>query len=203
MGRAMLALYSATGERDWLVRARAVRTGFARYAAANGGGYLPTPYRAGNKLRPLPHLDENVDAARFANLLHRYTGDSADLAAARIALRYVSDADVAARFAILPGVMQANDEVAGDPLHITIVGNKTDTRSLSLHRAALRQGAGYRRIEWWDPTEGKLVNPDVEYPALGRPAAFVCNDRSCSLPLFEPEAIARHLVAQREQASSR
>ena len=203
MGRAMLALYSATGDRDWLTRARAARAGFARYAAPNGGGYLPSPDRAGSKLRPMPHLDENVDAARFANLLHRYTGDSADLSAAKIALRYVSDADVTARFAILPGVLQANDEAANDPLHITIVGNKADARSLALHRAALRQGGGYRRIEWWDPTEGKLVNPDVEYPALGRPAAFVCNDSSCSLPLFEPEAIARHLVAQREQASSR
>lgn len=203
MGRAMLALYSATGDRDWFARARGVRAMFSAFAAPNGGGYLQTPHRVGSTLKPVPHLDENVDAARFANLLHRYTGDAADLVAARTALRYVADADVTARFAILPGVLLAEDEVSGDPLHITIVGSKTDARALTLHRAGLRQGAAYRRIEWWDPTEGRLVNPDVEYPALGRPAAFVCNDRSCSLPMFDPGEIARHLAAQRERASVR
>ena len=203
MGSAMLALYSATGDRDWLARARAVRAQFARYAAPNGGGYLPSPERRGSRLRALPHFDENVDAARFANLLQRYTGDPADAVAAAVALRYVSDADVAARFAIVPGVLLANDEATGEPLHITIVGSKTDPRSAALHQAALGQGAGFRRVEWWDPAEGRLLNPDVEYPVLGRPAAFVCSDRSCSLPLFEPGAIVRHLLAARDHASSR
>ena len=202
MARAMLALYSATGERDWLARARAARAHFARYAAPNGGGYLSTPHRAASKLRPRPHIDENVDAARFADLLYRYTGDAADRAAATVALRYISDAKVALRRGLLTGVLLANDEAASEPLHITVVGAKADARALPLYRAALRQAGGYqRRIEWWDPQEGRLVNPDVQYPSLGRPAAFVCTDKTCSLPLLEPEQIARHLALNPRQGS--
>ena len=194
MGRAMLALYSATGQREWLQRARAVRHQFARYAAPNGGGYLSSPYRAANPLKPRPHIDENLDAARFANLLHRYTGDAADRAAAQIALRYVSDADVALRAAVLPGVLLANDEAGADPLHITVIGAKADAGARALHAAALRQGADYRRIEWWDPAEGRLLNPDVTYTVLKQPAAFVCTERTCSLPLLQPADIARHIA---------
>ena len=194
MGRALLALYSATGDRSWLRQARAVRKQFARYAAPNGGGYLSSPHRAGSPLKARPHIEENLDAARFANLLYRYTGDAADRAAAQIALRYVSDADVALRLAVLPGVLLANDEASAEPLHITVVGAKADPRSMLLQAAALRQGTGYRRIEWWDPAEGRLANPDVTYPVLPQPAAFVCTDRSCSLPLLQAQDIASHLA---------
>lgn len=197
MARATLALYSATGQREWLDRARALRAQFARYAAPNGGGYLSSPYRPTDRLKPRPHMDENLDAARFANLLYRYTGDPKDQAAANVALRYVSDADVALRLGVLPGVLLASDEAATDPLHITTVGTRAEPQALALHKAALRQPASYyRRIEWWDPKEGKLVNPDVQYPRLPQPAAFVCTDRSCSLPLQRPEDIGRHLAAR-------
>jgi hypothetical protein len=29
-----------------------------------------------------------------------------------------------------------------------------------------------------------MPNADVQYPELDRPAAFVCTDHSCSLPVF-------------------
>ncbi len=203
MGRAMLALYSATGQREWLDRARRVRAQFARYVAPNGAGYLSSPQRASNRLKPRPHIDENLDVARFANLLHRYTGDPRDQAAGAIALRYVSDADVALRLGVQPGVLLASDEAGVDPLHITVVGPRGDPRALALHKAALRQPAGYRRVEWWDPKDGPLVNADVQYPKLDQPAAFVCTDRSCSLPLRQPADIGRYLGANRPTASSR
>ena len=202
MGRAMLALYSAGGEREWLDRARKVRVQFARYAAPNGGGYLSTPPRAGSKLKPRPHRDENIDAARFANLLARYTGDAADAQAASVALRYVADAGVALRGGAPVGVLLAADEAAGEPLHITVVGARADATTQALMRAALRQGAGYHRIEAWDPAAGKLTNPDVRYPVLDRPAAFVCTHNTCSLPLFKGEDLARHLALGRQPVAS-
>jgi hypothetical protein len=45
----------------------------------------------------------------------------------------------------------------------------------------------YKRVEWWDRSEGPLPNPDVAYPELGRAAAFVCAEGRCSRPLFSVE----------------
>jgi uncharacterized protein YyaL (SSP411 family) len=72
MGRAFLALYMSTADRAWLSRAEAA-AGFiekrfplesAGYSTAAGTGPRP----------PEPQIDENVSLARFANLLHAYTG---------------------------------------------------------------------------------------------------------------------------------
>ena len=41
----------------------------------------------------------------------------------------------------------------------------------------------------WDLREGKLPNPDVEYPDLGEPAAFACSNRICSFPSFTAEEL--------------
>src|SRR4030081_1468830 len=46
-----------------------------------------------------------------------------------------------------------------------------------------------RRREWLDLREGKLPNHDVEYPALGEPAAFACSNRICSFPSFDAEEL--------------
>ena len=42
----------------------------------------------------------------------------------------------------------------------------------------------YKRLEWWDTREGKLPNPDVQYPSVPRAAAYVCTERTCSAPIF-------------------
>ena len=194
MGRAVLALYSATGDRQWLLRARRVAASFHRFAASNGGGYLPTAPRAVSKLAARANIDENIEAARFANLLFRYSGDPRDASLSDVAIRYITNEDVALRYGMLPGALLATLEASEDPLHITLVGGKRDPRSQLLYVAALRQGGGYRRIEWWDKAEGALFNPDVSYPALDRPAAFVCTDRTCSLPITDTEDIGRYLM---------
>ena len=49
--------------------------------------------------------------------------------------------------------------------------------------------ARYKRLEWLDLREGKLPNPDVEYPDLGEPAAFACSNRICSYPSVNAEEL--------------
>ena len=90
--------------------------------------------------------------------------------------------------------MQATEEAASDPLHITVVGPKGDADSQALFKAALAQPAVYRRVEWWDPAQGKLVNPDVTYPQLGRPAVFICTNKVCSSPLFKVEDLGKQVL---------
>jgi uncharacterized protein YyaL (SSP411 family) len=89
----------------------------------------------------------------------------------------------------LPGVLLADEELAVEPTHMTIVGRKDEPRAQSLHALARALPARYKRLEWLDLREGKLPNPDVEYPDLGEPAAFACSNRICSYPSFNAEEL--------------
>ena len=80
-------------------------------------------------------------------------------------------------------------ELAGPPLHLTVVGAKDDQAARDLFQAALRYPSTYKRLEWWDHREGPLPNPDVQYPELKTAAAFVCTDRTCSTPIFKAEEL--------------
>jgi hypothetical protein len=55
--------------------------------------------------------------------------------------------------------------------------------------------AHYLQVDWWDRAEGPLPNPQIQYPQLTRPAAFACTGNSCSLPVFDPTALARTVNA--------
>jgi hypothetical protein len=77
-----------------------------------------------------------------------------------------------------------------DPTHITVVGSKRDAAARALYASALAAVDGYRRIEWWDRSEGKLPNADVAYPKLPRASAFICTDKICSAPIYKADEIA-------------
>jgi len=68
---------------------------------------------------------------------------------------------------------------------------KDDAATSALFRAAVGHCAIYKRVEWWDTREGKLPNPDGEYPQFDKAAAFVCTDRSRSAPIFDPAKITQ------------
>jgi uncharacterized protein YyaL (SSP411 family) len=184
----------ATGDREWLGRAQRARTSLARFAAKNGAGYLPSRQAISSKLAPRPHMDENIDAARFGNLLARYTGDAADKAFGEQALRYLSNDKVATRYKVASGILLASEEAANAPLHITVIGPARDPRAMALFKAALAQPAIYRRVEFWDPSQGRLANPDVSYPEQDEPAAFVCTHNTCSFPLFNAQGIRQQIA---------
>ena len=87
------------------------------------------------------------------------------------------------------GILQAAFELANPPTHLTIVGKKDDPQALVLFKTALAFPAIYRRVEWWDKREGAMPNPDVQYPAMPRAAAFVCGDGRCSIPVYGSAAL--------------
>ncbi|GAC1620353.1 MAG: thioredoxin domain-containing protein [Nevskia sp.] len=193
MGRAFLALYSATGDRAWLVHAQSA----ARFIAvhfANGAapGYRTAASRRGAP-PPQPLRDENIRLARFANRLHRYTGDAADRQLAQRAMRFIAAPEIARRFPA-SGALLADDELDRDPLHFTVVGNKDDPAAAALFGVAAAFPSAYTRIEWWDRREGPLPQGDVRYPAFPKAAAYVCTERSCSTPIFESTVLSSRLA---------
>lgn len=189
MARAFLALYRATADRIWLKRARwlgqYIQLNFGYPAAGFAGGTDD-----GSPLPPAPNIDENISLARFANLLSHYTGDDQFQEMAEHAISYLAKPKVATRRISEPGILLAADELSRDPLHLTIVGGKNDPAAQSMYDTARRYPGWYKRIEWWDKSEGPLPNPDVRYPQMKKAAAFVCTDKLCSLPVYDSAGLS-------------
>ena len=91
------------------------------------------------------------------------------------------------RSASVLGVQLADDKAGRPPLHLTIVGPKDDPAARALFEASLQYPSFYKRLEWWDTREGRLPNPDVQYPSVPRAAAYFFTERTCSVPIFKPE----------------
>lgn len=196
MAEAFLALYRSTADRAWLERSlQTARYIVAHFADAKGGFVAQRirPDARGMLAKPVKQLDENVATVRLLNLLAAYSGDPALRDAARQGMAYL--AAFAAEDFFVPGILLADREIAGEPVHITIVGHKDDPAAAALYAAARGYPTRYLRIEWWDRREGKLPNNDIEYPEFDRPAAFACAQNFCSLPVFDAAGIAAQVDA--------
>jgi hypothetical protein len=121
---------------------------------------------------------------RWANLLFHYTEKEEYKNMANHAMRFLASPNIIQSRSSLTGLLLADQELASDPAHIKIVGEKTDLNAKALYQTALRYPSNYRRIEWWDRKEGPLPNPDVAY----------------SLPVFSPQELAKSI---REKLSAR
>ncbi len=197
LARAFLKLYEVTADRKWLARAKETAQ-FAADHFRGAAGYVAFQGSLGKALAPKPQVDENTAFARLANRLHHDTGVAAERTRAEHAMRFLAAPGVAARRGFLVGgILLADRELSRPPLHLTIVGGKGDPKARELFAAALGVAAPYRRLEWWDAKEGPLPNPDVEYPALERAAAFVCTERTCSAPIFDAAKISAFLQRAR------
>lgn len=190
LARAFLTLYTVTADRKWLARAEETAK-FSAEKFKGGVGYLTFVRPLGAKLAPKPQVDENTAFARLTNLLNHYTGQANYRTQAEHAMAYLAAPGIAKKRGFLGGgILLADHELNTPPLHLTIVGGKSDEKARELFAAARALPDPYKRLEWSDPSEPKLPNPDVEFPPLEQAAAFVCTDRRCSRPIFEGAQIA-------------
>jgi uncharacterized protein YyaL (SSP411 family) len=189
MGRAFLALYGATGDRKWLALAERAM-GFIEgnfHSPSGDAGYVTSASAVGGVFTPEPLSDENVGVAQFANLLAHYSGIHRAEQIAKASLDYIlSPAALRADSDWTAGPLLANRELNRAPLHTTVVGAKDDPRAQDLFKAALALPGSYKQTEWLDHREGPLPNPDVTYPDLPQPAAFLCTSTACSSPQMTP-----------------
>ena len=191
MGQAFLDLYAATGNREWLTKAAKAGDFVGATFKDPAGGFLTSKTSeatTGVFAKPTKLIDDQIQVARLMNLLNRYFGNESYREQAAHAMRYLTGAS-ADMPRPLPGVLLADEELAVEPTHMTIVGAKDDARAQALHAVARAFPARYKRLEWLDWREGKLPNADVEYPDLGEPAAFACSNRICSYPSFSADEL--------------
>ena len=202
MGRAFLSLYGATGDAKWLKLASKAADFMAAHfentpsgasktadgRASVSAGYLTAEAKANSIAVPEPLLEENQSICRFANLLYQYTGEDKYKQMAQTAMRYLSTPEIVAKRRILvAGTLIADHEISHVPAHITVVGKKSDPQARQLFFAAVQSPIIYRRIDWLDKSEGTVPNLDVDFPDLGKPAAFVCAGNRCSSPAYQPD----------------
>jgi len=191
MGRGFLALYRATGDRIWLTRAIAAGDFVIAHFKAPAGFFSAQPGKS--PIAPSVQLDEVLATGRFLNLLGHYSGKDAHLDGARHALGWLGQRSVALSRLTDAGILLLDEQINRPPLHVVVVGRKSDERASELFLSLQRIPESYKRIEWWDPAEGDLLHHDVQYPKLKRAAAFVCTEKTCSVPLFTAAQVADYL----------
>ncbi len=188
MGRALLALYAATGDRKWLEKAEGCADFISQHFAQPGGqpGYVTADTPSGG-MKAEPLLDENIAAARLFNQLFQYDGKEKYKTMAQNAMKYLSTPEIASKRRVLvAGILLADAELANEPVHVTVVGKKDDPAAKALFVEAIQYPDVYKRIEWWDAREGPLPRTDVELPELPEAAAFSCGNGRCSRPARSP-----------------
>ncbi|MEM7292431.1 MAG: VanZ family protein [Pseudomonadota bacterium] len=191
MARAMLRLYRSTGDQSWLRHTVAAAEFIqSNFVDANTGGFISSVQPAlGFMNQTVKQKDENVRATRLFNALWYYTGRSDFRDIAEQGMGYLTSPPVLDGFYFLPGVLQAEYELAHEPVHITVVGARKDAAAQALYKAALAYPTLYKRAEWWDKSEGALPRDDVTYPELDTAAAFACSESICSTPIRDPSQI--------------
>jgi uncharacterized protein len=197
MARAFLQLYSVTADRIWLKRARESLS-YINEKFRGTDGFVPFVEPLAGVLPPRPNVDENIAVVRVANLAGHYTNEEKFRDMAATAMKFLAAPAVCENHGYqVAGFLLADDELAGPPLHLTVVGAKSDSLGYKLFETGIAQPVTYKRVEWWDRREGRLPNPDVEYPELDGAAAFVCTDLSCSAPITDPAKIAPFIQRQK------
>ena len=191
MGRAFLALWNVTGDRQYLDNAEQSAKFMQSHFAPRkpGAGYITSAQAANSGLPTHADRDENIALARFASTLHFVTKNDQDQAMAAEAMRYLASPAIATR-PLSAGILLAHDDFINPPLHVTVVGGKSDPQAAALHNAALRSLVSHEVIEWRDPADRNPLPTEVSYPKLAKPALFLCTATSCSSPTFEPRDVA-------------
>ena len=206
VARALLSVYTITADKKWLGRSEQTATFIASHfvnkAEGQPVGYMATVQAAGLSLfAPKPDFDDNVSLARFANLLFHYTGNVHDREMAESALRFADNPDIEqAQLSSVGGLLLAKQELDSDPLHIAIVGKKTDPLAAKLFQIAGAFSCDYKQVEWIDGHQSSSGADSIQYPELTTSAAFVCGRGSCSSPVFNEDSLTdllkRRTVAQ-------
>jgi uncharacterized protein len=187
MAQAFVALYRSSGDRVWLGSAQAVLAAINRQLRDPKAGFIAAPtaqFERGVFRNPIRQPEQNAALVRIASLMHHYTGDAGYRKMATHAMRYLVAFAKAAPEQLRAEILLADRELSAAPVHITIVGGKSDPAARDLHAAALRYPSDYLQIDWWDRAEGRLPNPEINYPQLDRAAAFACTANACSMPVF-------------------
>jgi hypothetical protein len=199
MLKGLLALFEATQDEALLRRAEALAAfikahfgdGMGLYLARAGGeASLPVAQR-----RP---VDDNLLLARAFLRLEAFTGQGTWRERAKeVADRLCTPPTLEAQGRWLGDAILLLAELKEEAPHLVVVGDPRDPRTRALWEAAREAWLpGLARIQH-DPRRGEPVNPELTFPVLKEPAAFLCGKGTCSKPLRTAEDLDAELRRRR------
>lgn len=201
MINALIMLYKITNEPKWLSQAASTARIALKDFKHPVAGFIGTTFNSAlpKAIQPIPQIDNNINFARRLNLLWHYTGDKTFKDAAKHAVKFLAQPEIAFKRIEETGLLLLANELANDPAHMTVISKQADITTKALYQTALKQPGWYQRIELWNPSNGKLPNHNIEYPTFDKPAGFFCHNGLCSSPSFDQatykmrlKAIAKH-----------
>jgi len=90
------------------------------------------------------------------------------------------------------------DRVIRGSIDVVLVGPRHDVRTEALARAVFAKWLPNRTVAWVDPSDPSSLEASAALaegkPAKDEPVAYVCRNRTCSLPVTTPDALARLLA---------
>ncbi len=206
MGRALLAAYGLSGEREYLdVATRLAEVLDADYRDPAEGGYFDVPRHLARgpaleipykPLQDSPTPSGNGTAALFLQDLALVTGQGRWLNRAREVLRCFAGAAQAHGYFAATYFLAASRALR-PPAHVVLAGDPSHPRARALHRAAWHVAHPDRVLSWVQPGD-QLPEPAQAMADRARrgPVVFVCVGTSCAPPTDEPERV-RELLEYR------
>ncbi len=197
MLKGLLALHEATGEARWLDRAEVLGRFIEARLVDPSGLFRARPAEPGALgafAEVRTPFEDNALLARQFLRLHAFTGEARwKERAAGILAALGAPGRVEEQGRWIGDFASASLELAGDPAHLTVVGARGDGRTRALFAAALADAAPNRVVVLHDPADGPPRNPELGFPALRTPAAFLCGHGTCRGPYVDPGTLAEEL----------
>ncbi len=203
LANAALDLYEVTGDPGYVTTARAIAdTLLARFSDRAGGGFFFSP-DDGEALihRAKDPYDQAVPSGQaMACLALLRLGALVDASYTEPA---VAELERLAPSALenpfgLGQTLSAGDRVVRGSVDVVLVGKRDDARTRALAREIFRTYLPNRNIAWLDPTDPEsrkacAALAEGKEPKGDAPVAYVCQGRTCSLPISRPEALSEML----------
>ena len=197
-----LALYSVTGEEEWLAFAGVLLDVVLAHFGDDNGGFFDTADDSEELvLRPRDPSDNATPSGWLAaaQALLTYaaiTGTSEHRTAAESALGIVTSLAERAPRAVGWGLAAAEALLDG-PREVAVVGPSDDPRTRALHLLSLMTTAPGAVVAVGPP--GSTVPLLADRPLVDQsPAVYVCRHFACQAPLTSADAVARDLLVRRE-----
>lgn len=180
-GLALLSLYGATAEPLW--KQSAIRLADAllnEFEDTKLGGFYGAP-DDGTPGRRKP-LEDNAAAARFLFFLGVLEKNNEYRTSAVRAIRASASPEAVQREGRITGdLAMALETITAGCVEFSVVGDVSDPRTQELLQAG-------RRV--FEPRKIVHIESAGRYPKRAAPAMYICNDETCSMPLFDPKTVA-------------
>ena len=195
MGTALLALYRATGDSEWLDHAVTIADALLinLYDQENGGFYSAIPDETATIIAPRKPLELNAVAARYIYDLWVYTKNSNYAEIPEATIRAVATPEILRREGRITGqTALLLEKLTAAYVEFSVVGDPDHEDAQALFDAS-------RKI--YHPRKLLHFEKSGRYPSGKEARLYICNPDRCSIPITNPTDVAEFADKFRAPAS--